>query len=670
MRDIKEKPQKPKIKGNAFKERRPAAKSSAVQRAGKLMKDRYLRERDKGRQEQEPNAVLSAEGQVEQAAEGAVSSARSAAAKGFVKTRQAVQAKRQAAKQAEQDGQGAGHGDNSLYREAGQPTTAPEYGKPQAASEQRQPPSLGERMKQAFLKEKQVQTMRGGGLSVPPPCSAPDGQTAKGGTAQVREPPAASSRISSNTADNLPAVRGRPQTAIKEERPRSNAPAIKTRQAAAKHGSSTGTAAGNIAPTAASNAAKTAKPAKATAKAAAKQAVGQQAQARAKQLVVSGAKKAAQTAASLGRRAAQATAHAAASLIGAIAGAVGGAVLLILLCFIIIVAAVVASPFGIFFADQQKEPGAISPNAAVAQVNVEYAARLAELQEGDYDSIQIHGQPPDWREVIAVFACKTAGADDGVDVTVFDEDRVERLRLVFWDMTTITTKVEVIEHEDSTETILHIYIDAKTADEMREEYRFTNYQNEALDALLEEMELLGGLLGDLSITQEDALALLENLPAGLSPEREAVIRHALTLVGKVNYFWGGKSLVLGWDSRWGTTQKVTAAGSGSTGTYRPYGMDCSGFVDWVFYNASGGGYVIGHGGGASAQHSYCTPISWDEAIPGDLVFYPGDSHVGIVGGRDASGNLLIIHCASGANNVVITGADGFETIGRPVYFNN
>ena len=34
--------------------------------------------------------------------------------------------------------------------------------------------------------------------------------------------------------------------------------------------------------------------------------------------------------------------------------------------------------------------------------------------------------------------------------------------------------------------------------------------------------------------------------------------------------------------------------------------------------------------------------SWDEALPGDLVFYPEDSHVGIVGGRDESGNLLII----------------------------
>lgn len=55
-------------------------------------------------------------------------------------------------------------------------------------------------------------------------------------------------------------------------------------------------------------------------------------------------------------------------------------------------------------------------------------------------------------------------------------------------------------------------------------------------------------------------------------------------------------------------------------------------------------------------------------MPGDLVFYPGDSHVGIVGGRDANGNLLIIHCASGANNVVITGLQGFTSIGRPVYF--
>lgn len=89
-------------------------------------------------------------------------------------------------------------------------------------------------------------------------------------------------------------------------------------------------------------------------------------------------------------------------------------------------------------------------------------------------------------------------------------------------------------------------------------------------------------------------------------------------------------------------------------------------MDWVFNNALN--YVIGHGGGAHAQHTYCTPISWSEALPGDLVFYPGDSHVGVFVGKDATGDPLIIHCASSQNNVVLTGLQGFTSIGRPVYY--
>src|SRR5699024_11686225 len=62
---------------------------------------------------------------------------------------------------------------------------------------------------------------------------------------------------------------------------------------------------------------------------------------------------------------------------------------------------------------------------------------------------------------------------------------------------------------------------------------------------------------------------------------------------------------------------------------------------------------------------YCTPISWDEAQPGDLVFYPGDEHVGIVGGRDANGDLMILHCTFKTNNVTVSGVTGFSSIARP-----
>ena len=155
------------------------------------------------------------------------------------------------------------------------------------------------------------------------------------------------------------------------------------------------------------------------------------------------------------------------------------------------------------------------------------------------------------------------------------------------------------------------------------------------------------------------------MPGDLSEQRRQVVLTGAQLLGRVHYFWGGKSRVLGWDSRWGTPTRVWAAGSPSTGTVRPFGLDCSGFVDWVFYNVSGGTYLIGHGGGASAQRSYCTPVSWSEALPGDLAFYPGDSHVGIVVGHDTFGNVKIMHCASGSNNVVITGKIGFVSCARP-----
>lgn len=399
----------------------------------------------------------------------------------------------------------------------------------------------------------------------------------------------------------------------------------------------------------------------------------QKAKAEAQRTMAQGTKKTAKAAVNLSRKAAAATANAVKSLIGALSALVGGATLTAALCVIFLIAAVIASPFGLLFSNEPS-PGAVPLNAAVTQINVDLTDRLALLQAGDYDSVDVQGSGPDWREVAAVFACKTALGAGGVDVAALTPDRVDRLKVVFWDMCGITTSVETIDHPASemaeawTEKILHITITARTADEMRTVYLFTPEQNHALTELLAELNGIGRLLGDLGITQEDAAELLRRLPEDLSPERRDVVETACKLVGKLNYFWGGKSLVLGWDPRWGTIQKVWAAGSPSTGTYRPYGMDCSGFVDWTFYNMSGGSYVMGHGGGARMQHSYCTPISWSQAQPGDLVFYPEDTHVGIVGGWDESGNIQIIHCASGQNNVVITGKAGFTTIGRPDYY--
>lgn len=388
--------------------------------------------------------------------------------------------------------------------------------------------------------------------------------------------------------------------------------------------------------------------------------------------------RAARAAATAAKKLAEAAAKAVKELISALASLGGGTALFIVFSIVIVAGAFLASPLGILFADEQESDDTVPLATAIAEIQGEYHAELERLQNGDFVSVQIVGQAPDWREVVAVFASKVAGAEDGVDVFTLDEERVELLRQVFWDMCEITTATQTVDVPDSapdddvddshTGIALTITITAKTAEQMRLIYAFTKYQNDALDILLENLGSLNIPMGSLTISQGDAIALLENLPDDLDPARKAVVETAVQLVGRVSYFWGGKSLALGWDDRWGTPMEVTAAGSGSTGTVRPFGLDCSGFVDWTFYNATDGSYYPGRGGGAATQHSYCTDISWSEAKPGDLVFYPADVHVGIVGGRDADGNLLIVHCSGGANGVVITGAAGFTAVARPDCF--
>ena len=411
-----------------------------------------------------------------------------------------------------------------------------------------------------------------------------------------------------------------------------------------------------------------------------------QAAAKAPQRAVKAARATAKTGATTAREAAKTSVSA---IKGAIAAAqeliaslaAGGWAVVAVVLVLCMVGLLIASPFGLFFAGAEGTGSGIPQ--AIAQLNGEFTARIEQIKEDtpydilDLDNDAVAAVLDNWNNVLAVYAVRASadgGSPSGLDGLT--AENLAFLREVFWDMNQISSFTETVpKGENETEIILHITAVVKTPQEMAEEYGFTDEQKELLEELLkpEYRELFQNLTGssqDLTLSVEQVQEILDSLPDDLSEERRQVILTAYQLLGKVNYFWGGKSLVLGWDSRWGTPKEVWAAGSPSTGTVRPYGLDCSGFVDWVFYNISGGTYVIGHGGGAHMQHTYCTPITWDEAIPGDLVFYPEDIHVGIVCGFDSGGNVQIIHCASGANNVVVTGKSGFTTIARPKFYSS
>ena len=149
---------------------------------------------------------------------------------------------------------------------------------------------------------------------------------------------------------------------------------------------------------------------------------------------------------------------------------------------------------------------------------------------------------------------------------------------------------------------------------------------------------------------------------------ETAVRSAASIIGRVHYFWGGKSFCVGEDPEWGRNKVVESSGSPTTGSVRPYGLDCSGLVTWAYIQA---GWTIDEiGNGTWNQWFASEEINKDELRPGDLGFqnvYPGSSgnHVGIFIGF-YKGKPLFIHCSPGYDNVVVTSGEGiFEYFRRP-----
>ena len=389
--------------------------------------------------------------------------------------------------------------------------------------------------------------------------------------------------------------------------------------------------------------------------------------------------KAAKTAKEAGKKVLRAIVAAAEKLAAAIGA--GGAAAVSVVVVILLVGMLFASPLGILFAGEDTGTEIKIPDA-VATLNGEFTDEIYRIMEDHpYDELDMQegmeaAMLQNWRNVLAVYAVKVSTDEEhGLDVMTMDEEKLQLLREIFFDANKLEYELTTRTVDSERVTTLHISAQIKDAMQMADEYGFTAQQREMLEELLKPdyddifLSLIGNYQPDgTPIGPIDISDIQGTLPDDLDPLRESIVLTAYQLLGKVTYFWGGKSLVLGWDSRWGTPTTVTAPGSGSTGKVLPFGLDCSGFVDWTFYNATNGAYLPGRGGGAASQHGYCTNVSWPDALPGDLVFYADDSHVGIVCGYDSVGNLLVIHCSGGQNGVVVTGREGFAVAARPDLF--
>ena len=199
------------------------------------------------------------------------------------------------------------------------------------------------------------------------------------------------------------------------------------------------------------------------------------------------AKAAAKTTVKVTVKVVQAAVQAVKAIFSAIAAVGGGAAVIVAIAAIVLVAALSASPFGILFSDDAGE--GIPLHEIQAECDNELQTQISDIKrDTSYDELDEDGDPADWNEVLAVFAVMTAGSDTPEDVVVFDEEKKEKLKAVFWEMNTLSYSTETVPvGEDGSKTVLHISLTPKTAETMAADHGFTPEQVENMRTLLENM---------------------------------------------------------------------------------------------------------------------------------------------------------------------------------------
>lgn len=149
------------------------------------------------------------------------------------------------------------------------------------------------------------------------------------------------------------------------------------------------------------------------------------------------------------------------------------------------------------------------------------------------------------------------------------------------------------------------------------------------------------------LTDAEIEAYMNQLPLGISQTRKDLIYFALSSVGKVPYYWGGKPSSPNYT---GNSFGTLVAPDEKGRVLR--GLDCSGWINWVYWSVTGKQLPYESTSGLAISGSKTTR---SELQPGDIIVRTGtDAHVIMFLSWTADGKIRCIHESSaGVNNVTV-----------------
>lgn len=192
------------------------------------------------------------------------------------------------------------------------------------------------------------------------------------------------------------------------------------------------------------------------------------------------------------------------SLVGMLVA--GGSLAMIAIIIICMIGLLVASIFGIFFSSDKSSGNTILMSDCVVELNTELDNKIKTIKNNNpHDEVVIHSNRAEWKDILSVYSVKVNKGTNEEEVMTITTEKKKVLQEVFWDMNYLTfeTKKEKYESQsigtldrpqfdlslngprspntsssnsEEEKTILHIYINSKSVEDMKTKYNFNEEQ--------------------------------------------------------------------------------------------------------------------------------------------------------------------------------------------------
>ena len=173
----------------------------------------------------------------------------------------------------------------------------------------------------------------------------------------------------------------------------------------------------------------------------------------------------------------------------------GGWVAVVVIIVICLIAMICTSIFGIFFSNE-KDVG----EKTMSSVIREFTNKITDIQNNmEHNEYEISSNKAEWKDIISLYAVVISNGEEQTDVITLDDNKINKLKEIFWKMNTITSSVSEIEKEyeitDENGNIktekkkikmLHIDVRSKSLQEMIELYNLNTKQKQQLAELRKE----------------------------------------------------------------------------------------------------------------------------------------------------------------------------------------